>query len=334
MRLVQLMHPQAGRRVARVSEPHLLVLAGSTSVYGLAQEALKGGLEQIVTALAIETKLDYDPIYAGQSDWRLLPAFDHPEFPARCLVSGTGLTHTASARKRDAMHTASTPGPAGPLSDSMRMFRAGVEGGRPAAGHIGQAPEWFYKGNGASLCAHGEPLHSPPFADDGGEEPEMAGCYFITPGGTPCRVGLAAGNEFSDHVREKMNYLYLAESKLRPAGLGPELLVGEIPADIRGRVSIERDGREIWSAPVATGEANMCHSLANIEHHHFKHPPHRRPGDAHVHFFGADDFSFGSSLRLADGDVMVVSWPPLGRALRNPLHQDPGPQPLVRVEAL
>lgn len=336
MRLVQLVHAQLGRRVARVEEPHLHVLTGTTSIYRLAQDALPQGLSlaKFAGATAIETELDYDSVYAGQSVWRLLPAFDHPEEPSRCLVSGTGLTHTASARNRDAMHAAAAPGSAAPLTDSMKMFRSGVEGGRPEPGRVGQAPEWFYKGNGASLCAHGEPLLSPPFADDGGEEPEMAGCYFIAPDGTPCRVGLAAGNEFSDHVREKMNYLYLAESKLRRAGLGPELFVGELPADIRGRVSIERDGREIWSAPVGTGEANMCHSIANIEHHHFKHPQHRRPGDVHVHFFGADDFSFGSNLRLADGDVMVVAWSTLGRALRNPLRVDRTGQSPVKVRAL
>ena len=37
------------------------------------------------------------------------------------------------------------------LTDSMRMFRLGLEGGRPAPGQMGVAPEWFYKGDGRWL---------------------------------------------------------------------------------------------------------------------------------------------------------------------------------------
>ena len=43
------------------------------------------------------------------------------------------------------------------MTDSMRMFRWGLEGGRPEAGSIGAAPEWFYKGTGTILRARGEP---------------------------------------------------------------------------------------------------------------------------------------------------------------------------------
>ena len=63
----------------------------------------------------------------------------------------------------------------------------------------------------------------------------------------------------------------------------------------------------------------MCHSLANIEHHHFKYDAHRRPGDVHVHFYGADSLSFGDGITLIDGDVMAVQFQGFGRALRNPL---------------
>src|SRR5207244_12831064 len=37
---------------------------------------------------------------------------------------------------------------------------------------------------------------------------------------------------------------------------------------------------------------------SNMEHHHFKFDSHKRPGDVHVHFFGADAFSFGEGIRL------------------------------------
>jgi len=47
-------------------------------------------------------------------------------------------------------------------TDSMRMYQWGVDGGRPEAGEIGVSPEWFYKGTGAVLRAHGDPLEVPP----------------------------------------------------------------------------------------------------------------------------------------------------------------------------
>ena len=78
----------------------------------------------------------------------------------------------------------------------------------------------------------------------------------------------------------------------------------------------------------------MSHNLANIEHHHFKFEGHRRPGDVHVHFFGADAFSFGEGIRLEDGDVMQVRFDGFGRALRNPLQQSGAADNLIRVEAL
>jgi hypothetical protein len=78
----------------------------------------------------------------------------------------------------------------------------------------------------------------------------------------------------------------------------------------------------------------MCHSLANIEHHHFKHPLHRRPGDVHVHFFGADAFSFSAGVELRDGDLMRVAFEGYGRPLLNPVVVEAGPEPLVRVASL
>ena len=61
----------------------------------------------------------------------------------------------------------------------------------------------------------------------------------------------------------------------------------------------------------------MCHSLANLEYHHFKYANHCVPGLAHIHFFGADAFSFGEGISLEEGDKMHVFWRGMGRALRN-----------------
>ncbi len=320
MRIVQLYHPDFGRRLARVDDSRLEVFSDFPSLHALATEADRqdAPIAEIAGATAVEQTLAYDPIYAGESPWRLLPAFDHPSEPARCLVSGTGLTHTGSANSRNAMHAQATA--AEPETDSMKMFRWGLDGGKPAASAVGTAPEWFYKGNGLVLRGPGEPLEIPSFAESGGEESEIVGLYFVGRDATPRRVGYATGNEFSDHAFEKRNYLYLAHSKLRTCSLGPEARIGEeLPDHIAGHVAIERAGRVIWERALESGEACMCHSLRNIEHHHFKHAGHCRPGDVHVHFFGAAALSYSAGVRLASEDSVAIAWDGFGRPLRNPV---------------
>jgi hypothetical protein len=216
----------------------------------------------------------------------------------------------------------------------MKMFEIGLEGGRPEPGRIGAAPEWFYKGVGTIVRAHNEPLTVPPHGFDGGEEAEIAGIYFIGDDGTPFRIGLAQGNEFSDHVLEAKNYLYLAPSKLRDCSLGPEIVVDPSFDDVPGHTVIERGGNVIWDALQASGERHMCHSLANLEHHHFKYAEHRRPGDIHIHYFGADTFSFKDRLRLEDGDVMQISFEGFGRPLRNPIRYDRAAENFVTIKSL
>jgi hypothetical protein len=216
----------------------------------------------------------------------------------------------------------------------MKMFQIGIEGGRPEPGRIGAAPEWFYKGTGTILRAHNEPLRVPSHGFDGGEEAEIAGVYIVGGDGTPYRIGLVQGNEFSDHVLEAKNYLYLAESKLRDCAIGPELVIEPNFDDVPGRSKIERGGKVIWEAPQASGEQWMCHSLANLEHHHFKHSEHRLPGDVHIYFLGTDMFSFKDRLRLEDGDVMTISFEGFGRPLRNPIRIDRTPVTPVPVKTL
>lgn len=309
-----------------VAGDRVTVLDGYRTVYDAAANGFDTGmgLEALLSSLPSESSLPYDDLYELRSEWKILPAFDDPLEPARCLVSGTGLTHLASAETRQKMHS-----PAEQETDSLRMYRWGVEGGRPPAGSIGTAPEWFYKGTGLILRAHGDPLEVHPFAEDGGEEPEIAGVYMIDSSGQPRRIGMAAGNEFSDHKTERRNYLYLATSKLRPCSIGPELIVNPAFDLVPGNVSIERGGAKIWSKDISSGEQRMSHSLANIEHHHFKLPQHRHPGDVHIHFFGAGAFSFGAGLELLDGDVAVISFERFGRALRNPIRVAGGSQQLV-----
>lgn len=316
MRLVQLKQAKQ-RRVALIEEQHLRLLSNADSIYALANYALENGQsfsDLVHRSLSSET-LDYDSVYNSLSPWSLLPPVDHPRENARCVVSGTGLTHLGSALHRNAMHHLKPD----ELTDSMKIFQWGLTSGKPAAGRIGVAPEWFYKGTGSILRAHGEPLIVPSYAKDGGEEAEIAACYLIGPGGQPYRLGMAIGNEFSDHVFEKKNYLNLAGSKLRTCSLGPELIVDPKFESVAGAVTLKRDSRIFWSKSLRTGEAEMCHSLENIEHHHFKFELNRRPGDVHVHYLGASLLSFGEDIHLRDGDTMEIHFDGFGRPLRNPV---------------
>jgi hypothetical protein len=305
------------------------------STYALAQSAIAAG-ESLETHASRQLEPAALPYAAMRAERRVLVPLTHPD-PARCLVSGTGLTHYGSAATRDSMHK-KLAAPAESLSDSMQMFKWGVDGGRPPldakGGEPGAQPEWFYKGDGDIVAACGSPLTSPAFALDGGEEPELVGLYVISPSGTPYRLGFAIGNEFSDHVTERKNYLYLAHSKLRPCAIGPEVRTGEPPAHMEGTSRIRRDGAVLWEKPFVTGERNMCHSLANLEYHHFKYAAHRRPGDVHLHFFGTATLSFADGIRTQPGDVFEVALPDLGAPLVNPLQQVPGGFDIGGVRAL
>ncbi len=323
MRLIQCVY-QGQVYAARVeSDSQVRLLDADT--YSLARRAIAAGrsLADIVEAAATETQLDYAQLIDEKS---LLPPLTHPD-PAHCLVTGTGLTHLGSADTRSAMH-AKTQVSESELTDSMRMFKLGVEGGKPQAGTSGAQPEWFYKGDGACVVAPEAEIPVPHFAEDAGEEPELAGLYVIGDDGHPWRVGYAIGNEFSDHVTERFNYLWLAHSKLRACSFGPELMVGELPAHLEGVSRIVRDNETVWEKPFLTGEANMAHSLANLEHHHFKYVGFRRPGDVHVHFFGTATLSFADDIRTREGDRFEISLADSGRPLRNPLRFEADSAPI------
>ncbi|MBK5271925.1 MAG: GguC protein [Bacteroidia bacterium] len=332
IRLVQLFHPQYNRRVALVKEPSLILLKGIHSNYDLALEAIhaKKKIEDYVQSKLTDELLDYSSVYNGKSEWKLLPSFDHPTGPFGCIVSGTGLTHKNSALNRQMMHISADD----KLTDSMKMYQWGVDGGFPEKGKIGVQPEWFYKGNGSSLRAHGETLEVPEFGNDGGEEPEIAGLYIVDKKGHPWRIGFTTGNEFSDHIMEKKNYLYLAPSKLRQCAIGPELLIDSSFESFEGTVNIQRQQETVWSSDIKSGEKNMAHSLENLEYHHFKYPGHRVSLQAHVHFFGADAFSFGQGIQLQDGDLMRIQWNGLGRALENPITISEDEEKMIRVKSL
>lgn len=295
-------------------------IRGVRSTYELAQRALRERSTLVAQASALGLGEEIDLALAAAQGRIGLP-IEHPD-PAHLYLTGTGLTHLGSAEGRDKMHK-SVSSPADTETDSMRMFRLGVQGGKPPAGSVGVQPEWFYKGDGSSLVASGQPLCSPHFALDAGEEPEIVGIYLIDGEGRPCRLGFALANEFSDHVTERGNYLWLAHSKLRPAALGPELLTGELPRDVQGTSRILRGGAVLWQKPFLSGEDNMSHSVTNLEAHHFKYALFRRPGDVHVHFFGTATLSFSDGVRVQAGDIFEIEAGAFGLPLRNPLAMTP-----------
>jgi hypothetical protein len=306
------------------------IVKGADSTYALAQEAIASGrsLAAVITAHGLGAAVDLVDLAAKR---RLALPVTHPD-PAHMLLTGTGLTHLGSAATRDAMHA--KLGEAEVLTDSMKMFRMGLENGRPAPGEVGVQPEWFYKGNGTTAVEPGAALTSPSFALDGGEEPELAGLYLIGPDGTPHRIGWALANEFSDHVTERINYLFLAHSKLRQASFGPEILIGDLPKDVRGASRVIRDGKVIFDKPFLSGEANMSHTMANLEHHHFKYDLFRQPGDLHVHMFGTATLSFAEGLKAEDGDVFEIEVADFGLPLRNTLATAPARAGALRVTQL
>ncbi|MCW2337476.1 hypothetical protein M2337_001709 [Sphingobium sp. B2D3A] len=314
-RLLQHQAPSGARSVILAVDDEAWLLQGSSNIRALAQDALarRQSLLETVQHYAKGASVD---LAAAFSAGELLAPIDH-EDPAHLLMTGTGLTHLGSAEGRDKMHKQALQ--AETLTDSMRIFLEGLEGGKPAPGQIGQQPEWFYKGDGSQLLGPHQPLDMPAFAQDGGEEPELAGIYIIDADGKPWRLGFALANEFSDHVTERHNYLWLAHSKLRKAALGPELLLGPSPTHIEGTSRIRRGDDVIWEKPFLSGEANMSHSIANLEHHHFKYALFRRPGDLHVHFFGTATLSFSDGVSAQEGDVFEISAAPFTLPVSNPL---------------
>jgi hypothetical protein len=331
MLLVQFKQPDGTRRIGILEAEGLRirVIDGYRSTYQLAQAAIaqQRSLQQLASDELGATVFDYAEIAAAGG---LLAPLDH-EDPAHCYVTGTGLTHLGSADGRDAMHK-KLDAAADALTDSMKMFRMGLEGGKPAAGAVGVQPEWFYKGDGSTVRAAGQPLAMPHFALDGGEEPEIAALYVIGPDGQPCRLGFAIGNEFSDHVTERHNYLFLAHSKLRACAVGPALLLGELPAHVQGMSRIRAvDGSVRWEKPFVSGEDNMSHTVANLEYHHFKYPLFRRPGDVHIHFFGTATLSCADNITVAPGETFEIDVASFGPPLRNKLALEQVAAPSVRA---
>ena len=312
MRLVQIIDNQGQRRVAKVDGASLVLLSGVASMRDLALTAITNTvtIEALVGELLSAETLDYDNV---QDSGRMLLPIDHDD-PYRMFITGTGLTHIGSATLRSNMHGED---PAQGMTDSAKLFRAGLEHGKPPTGAIGVEPEWFFKGTGLDALRSGEPLIAPFHGATIGEEAELAGVYINGPDGTPHRIGFTLANDVSDHAFEQRNYMYIAASKLRPCPIGPELFIGNLPDSVNGTVRVKRADVTIWESPFASGEANMSHSITNLEYHHFKAASARRPGDVHLHLFGCDASSGAAGVVIQDGDIFEIDAAIMGRPLRN-----------------
>jgi hypothetical protein len=331
MRIIQFSHKDYdGITVAEVNQNQTtvtVITAPIHGVYALAQQAIteQKSLEQIIIQNRTRETLDYDEII---QEGRLLLPIIHPD-SAHVWVTGTGLTHLDSAKTRTAMHGATDQ-----LTDSMKMFQLGIDAGKPLEGKIGSQPEWFYKGDGSILVNPGQEFQVPDFAEDAGEEPEIVGLYLNDQYGQPWRIGFSLGNEFSDHVTERFNYLWLAHSKLRQASFGPELLLGDLPSDIHGESRIIRDNEILWSKPFYTGEDNMSNSIANLEHHHFKYDLFRQPHDLHIHYFGTATLSYADNIQTQNGDQFEIQAEFFGKALVNPINYHPDSDSEVKLHEI
>jgi len=348
MRLVQFEIPGTGRRVGLVRDG---LVADLTAVRPAWQRVVE------VFAESSDTGIPFRDLLHSAANSPELPTLDYQQLlqsspttgdpflhvpldtvnPYRTLVSGTGLTHLGGMQARDQMHVTDDEESDEEQTDSRKMFDMGIKHGKPQPGQRGVAPEWFYKGNGLQLRSHRQSLEVHAHARDGGEEAEICGCYVVDREGVPRRIGFALGNEWSDHATEKLNYLYLAPSKLMPCAVGPELVLDHDFQEIAIRCSVRRNDDVIYdSGPLWSGEQHMCHSLANCEDHHFKYPQHRRPGDVHLHFFGTSKLSYGiREWQYADGDEICVTADAFSAPLVNTVHvsEPRGDDPFV-VQAI
>ena len=145
MRLAQIIDENGKRALVVTARGESRLVKGARTTLALVEQAIEAGapLRKLIADRGVGKPVD---LAAALKEKRVLAPIDHPD-PAHVYVTGTGLTHLGSAEGRDKMHK-SLADPAA-LTDSMQMFKMGLEGGKPDKGKIGVQPEWFYKGDGS-----------------------------------------------------------------------------------------------------------------------------------------------------------------------------------------
>ena len=197
------------------------------------------------------------------------------------------------------MHPGRTAGAErGGDSDSMQMFRMGVEGGKPARGQDRRAAGMVLQGRRQHHRAAGRAARRCPRSRSrAARKPRSSACTSSTTAARRAGSASCSATSSPTTATEEQNYLYAAHSKLRECSMGPELLVGDLPDSVRGLSRVLRDGETLWKGDFQSGEDHMSHSIANLEHHHFKYAMFRRPGFVHCHFFGAAVLSYAAGVR-------------------------------------
>ncbi|NQV99861.1 MAG: GguC protein [Rhodospirillales bacterium] len=268
------------------TEAYIVNNAGS--LYALAMEAADQGakLVDIISRHGLGAAVDLESAY---SENRILAPISHSD-TAHLYVTGCGLTHPGAVT----------------ISD---------------AGQTGVQPDWFFRGNGTTVVGAGTALELPAFANDGSEQPEIAGIYIIDKTATPRRIGFALANGFSDHVLARQSAVCLAHSKLRQTAVGPEIMIGALPRSITGNARILRNGAPIRERAFLAGEDNMSVAIENLEVDHFKHAQFRQPGDVHIHLFGTVTLSFADGVKTTADDIFEIEAAAFGLSLRNPMRR-------------
>ena len=137
------------------------------------------------------------------------------------------------------------------------------------------------------------------FALDGGEEPETR-----RPVSRLRRRRRRIGSVFRSATNSPItspSARITCTSRIRscdPAPSDRSCAPARPPVHMEGMSRIHRADRIFGSVRSSPAKSNMCHTLANLEYHHFKYAAHRRPGDVHLHFFGTATLSFADGDRL------------------------------------
>ena len=246
------------------------------------------------------------------------------------IVTGTGLTHLGSAEGRDKMHKdLADPSK---LTHSMRMFKMGVS---RAAGRVRAKParslNGFIRATVHPSQLQRETCPARRLRSTAAKSQRSSGVYLIDDSGLLVCVGFVLGNEFSDHVTERHNYLWLAHSKLRPQAL----------AGASGRRSARGHQRHVpssgaacklvWEKPV---------SVRRTEHGPLDHqsrgaplqvwlvsPTRRRPRP----FLRHSHRSFSDGVKTQKGDVFEIECDTFGLPLRNRLSTEKAVKARVRA---
>ena len=102
---------------------------------------------------------------------------------AHCLITGTGLAHISSAQARDAIRQGQSKAKA-ELAIQMKMFRLGIEGGRPQGSQPRGPAEVGLRGQQQHRRGAGPAASDAGLGLDSSEEAEIAMLYLVDDGGT------------------------------------------------------------------------------------------------------------------------------------------------------